>query len=230
MRRRSEFLDTAQTYRDEEKYELAGEYYSLAGYAYVVSTWDTIRTRDIGYLKKGQLLEGFVWQEYAATCYAVSGSSRKQNRAEQGIVGLEDVRETLIQHPAWIGLSWELEGDLRQIGGLSGADDAYATALEQFREVEDTCNDSEILSWTTEPGFNETGLFITELTEGVGAAVELAELRNDDGHPSLTKRLEYKRDQLSRLVDRLTQRGVWELKNRDLPTAEDDMRDEDEIN
>lgn len=217
----SRFIKKAHDFRKNHDYLQAGEYYSIAGHAYLAESWDLIRAKDVGFLRKGGLLKAYVWQEYAATCYKLSeAQSRAENRAKQGILGLEDVRNNMIEHPAWIGLSWELEGDLQVIANLSGVDEAYETALTYFREVELSCNESEILSWCTEPGFNETSLYVTELAVGVGIDLELSDLRLKDEQPSLIKRLEYKRERLSTLLEQLEDQGEWRWENHSLPTIE----------
>jgi len=220
----SQFVARAREFRKRNDLRMAGEYYSIGGLAYLATTWDEIKSQDIGYLRKGPLFEGFVWQAYAATCYRVVGApERAENRSKQAILQLEDARDTLVDHPAWIGLSWELEADLRVIAGLPEYRDAYDTALEYFREVESSSNESEILSWTTEPGFNETALYVMHVAEGVEREVELSTLRTTDGQPSLRKRVDYKREQLPGMLEKLADQGEWPGVDHDLPTIEYDL-------
>lgn len=223
MRPRSEFVSIARNARRNHQYKKSGEYYSLAYYAYLTAAWDERRTHDLGYLRMGSLLQPFVWAEYAATCYKVAnGGRRSVNRVKQGLLALDDIRENVIDHEAWVGLSWELEADLRQIAELSEVEAAYTTAMKNYRVVESNSNDSEILSWTSEPGFNEASLFVVALVEGVGENIDITNLRTENNQPSLAKRLEFKQDNLARLLEQLMNQGKWQWMDHQFPSIDDD--------
>lgn len=228
MKPSSEYVSEAHEHRRRHEYQLAGDYYSIAGYASLATEWDTIRADDVSHLQKGDVLKAFVWQEYAATCYRLAGlPSRVDNRARQGILGLEDVRNTVVEHQAWLGLTWELAADLRVIADLPGSEEAYETASEHYREVEASSTDSQLLGWVGEPGFNETMLYLVTLAEGVGVELEMNDVRLDDETASLLPHLEYKRERLAELLETLDAQGVWKSEQMSDPDQNVDNHEDE---
>lgn len=222
MKRSSKYVKQAHEHRSTNDYLQAGEYYSVAGHAYLATAWDSIRSSELGPTRQGGLLEAFVWQEYATVCYILADHQcRAVNRAEQAILGLEDVRTCVLDHPVWIGLTWELVGDFRVLAGLPESDGAYGSALAQYSDFESSTTEGDVLGWITEPGFNETILFLLDVARGVDVTLEIQKMRTRDGHPSLIEHLEYKREHLAGLREQLLAQGEWRRTERDLPTVED---------
>lgn len=216
---------------DAHDYPSAGEWYSIAGHGRLAGCWTAAREENLSYLLKGSLLQAIVYWQYATTCYRVADEDgRAENRARQGVLALSDLRGRLAEHPAWIGLSWELEADLRIAGGVEGersAEAAYATAPDHLREVERSDNSSESLSWNGEPRFNETALYLTEVADGADVDLTLDGLRLRDGDPSIVNRTEYERDRFRSLHDRLAGRDAWDVADPDLTTVEEEQAAEE---
>ncbi len=229
MTRGSKFVARAREYLESDEYQMAGEYYSIASHAYLAESWDSIRKNDLETTQKGWLPESVVWQEYAATCYTLADSpGRTKNRARQAILTLKDIRTNVIDHSAWIGLTWELEGDFNLIAGLNESDDAYETALEYYGDVESNTTDGNVLGWVTEPGINETLLYVMHVANGVGIDLTMSDLRTRQEEASLREHVEYKQANLRSLLDQLFDQGTWNWEIT-LPTREelgDDTRSE----
>lgn len=194
------YIQKARTLAKEGRYERAGEYYSMESLESIASGWDNIRNNTGQFDGSGNLLSGFVWGEFAALYYLLGRPIRAENRSRQCILGLEDARNNLLDHPAWLGLAWELDGDFRHIENTNGSGESYDRALENFEELESSCNMSEIVAWAHEPGFTEMRDFLDKLSHTLDIDVQIGQPANMENGYSHSQRVSNKNRKFNKYI------------------------------
>lgn len=114
----------------------------------------------------------------------------------------------MFDHEAWIGLTHDIEGDVRTIGRLGGADGAYRSAVEHYRELEKNTNVHEYIAWIDELGFDTSFYYLLRLLRGLARDLD-EETRTTIESRSLVARIEYKQAKLPTLLEELEERGEW---------------------
>lgn len=205
------YVKIADQYRENEKFEDAGDYYGIAGYHSLASSWARVSRSDE--IEKGPIADSIVDQQYAATCYRLGeNSSRCANRCQQAVLLLADLRDRIFNHDAWIGLTYDLEGDFRVIGTLQGSDEAYNKASEYYQKVENNADIDEIIAWTDELGFDSNFRYLLRVLHALGRGID-DEKYTAIGSHSLVERIEYKEMELPSLLDSLEDSGTWNWKD-----------------
>jgi hypothetical protein len=149
---------------------------------------------------------------------------RCQNRCEQAILVVSDIRDNVSPHPdlgnateAHTGLAYEYIADFRLLGDLGDYDECYKRAHDQYKIVERNSNISQILGWSGEGEFEEAIQCLKRTAEAVGNPVR--EPTRAEIERSLMKRIDYKREHFPDLLEDLFDGSswIWEEGENNLP-------------
>lgn len=205
------YVKIADKHREKMDFEEAGDFYGIAGYHALASSWARVSTSDA--IEKGPIADSIVDQQYAATCYRLGEkSNRCKNRSKQAILLLADLRDRVFDHDAWIGLTYELEGDFHVIGSLKGNGEAYSKASDYYQKVESATDIDEIIAWTDELGFDSNFRYFIRVLRALGRDIDDETITAIGSH-SLVERIEYKEAELPALLDSLEENGTWHWDN-----------------
>lgn len=201
------YVKIANQHREEADFEDAGDFYGIAGYHALASSWARVSRADS--IEKGPIADSIVDQQYAATCYRLGDrSNRCKNRCKQALLLLADLRDRVFDHDAWIGFTYDLEGDFRVIGTLQGVSEAYNKASDYYLKVERNTDIDQIIAWTDELGFDSNFRYLIRVLRGIGRDLD-DEKKSVIGSHSLVERIEYKETELPSLLDSLEDSGTW---------------------
>ncbi|WP_436925270.1 hypothetical protein [Halosimplex amylolyticum] len=140
-------------------------------------------------------------------CFRLAGSSdRCRNHSEQGCLIVSDlIRGKELEAEPELGLCHEILGDLRVVGEIENADEAYETAAEFYSGT-----DSH-LGWQMEDGFDDFSLLVTDLADSAGYTIS-TETREEVTRTSLDARIRFKRNHFAKIIDTVLAAGNWESK------------------
>lgn len=145
----------------------------------------------------------------ATLCYRVAGrDERATNRAGQGALVAEDLRDAVLDGGVAAGAMWEYVGDFRLLSGLYGAAEAYDRAEATYATNEgdrDDCPGDVLL----EDG--STRVFLA-VARSAGAGLDRGDLHGGADTPArqLSARIRVKRERYPELVERAVDRGTLE--------------------
>jgi len=185
------YQERADQSRAEEEFEASGQYFTLAAYKHLA---------DCEY-PEGQGLSSAIAlgdaiysiQSAAVDFYRAARQTRVENRCRQGILVLEDFRDSLSTHSAIDAVLTESIADLEVIAGIGNPSETYAEALSYYEDV------GEPTRWQSEPIFQSTLYFVIELADAMNDPISKStqlELMN-----SFNDRVSLKRDRLPDLLD-----------------------------
>jgi len=189
---------TADEAREEGNNKTAGRYYALDAFESLV-------------MKEGEqawIIAGIQSLLKSAICYRISPDIEAcKIRCYQGIAIVEDTDELLYDEKPLHGLSNEIIGDFRLIGGLGGHREAYDIARQTYAAHEAVQSETwNTIQWQSEDEFQlSLGPFL-QVAWAVGHEFENpGEIRNS----SLIARINAKIDQFESLLSDLEENGEW---------------------
>lgn len=139
----------------------------------------------------------------ACVCFHLGGETeRGQNRSRQGLLIVDDLRVSTFEGPVQEGLSHELAGDFRVLGGFGGHDHEYEQALEGYEQT------TNPFGWMGEPEFElPITLFIRLARSADWDLDEKTEL--DILNRSLVDRIEYKKQHFPAIFRAVLENGTF---------------------
>lgn len=176
----------------------AGEYFTIAGYR-------TLGKEPL-YPSSGGELKHFL---EAATCYLVGGQrDRAVNRCKTGILRAEELHERAMNQPepeldihkANRGTWKEVIGIFRQVGDISGSDDAYAQAFDIYESAGDPS------SHRAEPPKTPIYTWFRALEMGAIDQSRGVEFQRSKTYTQYGK---YMREHIPEYLDTVTKQGEW---------------------
>jgi len=155
----------------------------------------------------------------AATCYRIAGDDfRAQNRCDIGVLLAEDYLEYIEAEymgndeiePYWfaeirVGAWHEFIGDLRTIAERDDAEEAYEQAKEIYGEGE-----AEFCMGEKE--HTRLAAFFRKVREAVESDISYESIEYQPLGPTFVDWIEYKRERLPALLNRLEEMGEWRSK------------------
>lgn len=144
----------------------------------------------------------------AALCFRLDGSlERAQSRCNQGVIVVTDARDherkfTNPRNRARQGLAFEIIGDLQLFGNFDSYDDSYRNAKEIYSSVESS------FGWQAEEEFESLIRPLFDLAESVEYNID-AKTQDEITRTSLVKRIEFKRDNYTHILDGILNEGGW---------------------
>lgn len=203
--------DFANRLRTEEKLETAGAYYTSAAYEGIRDfRWspDFLIEQSMEYPNVSSFGWGLRELLLATLCYRLDGNEgRARNRAQQGVIIVEDVQqyEELFQNDPRQGWCHEVIGDFRLVAGLAGYDESYKKGAALYQGIENP------IGWQSESEFEffmqPLVMFANSVDYGLDDETESAIRRR-----SLTDRIAYKRDHYPKIVEQVVRAGNWDEK------------------
>lgn len=201
----SEYADTADDKRQNKQFVEAGDYYTQATYEYLGESGPNP--------DRSKSSKGLHYLAMGSICYRLGDRYDScRNRCKQGALIAESFSERAMnQKPtssqyeiARRGAWAEYIGDFRILGGLDDADEAYEVAKDVYREAKDP----------RLAIIEQEHMRLVELLRKIGTATEydLGELyrlqRHHEGG-TLTDWVDYKREHLPKVLDRLLKQEEW---------------------
>jgi len=201
--------ETAVAALAERRYEVAGDAYTRAGRRVLADPRpDADPFADD---EQGWVGDGLAHLVTAALAYRVADrADRATRRAVEGAAIARDL-ENALSHPVQQACLAALVADFRVAGGLDGADDAYAEAVERFEAAGKSIDAPR--EWATTPLFEAAGAPIAQVARGFAdgeIAVGWEELHGsdpDDPGAFLAERARYRRRRFPSLVERAIDEG-----------------------
>lgn len=202
----SEYADIADEKRQDKQFVEAGDHYTQATYEYLGESGPAP--------DRSKSSKGLHYLAMGAICYRLGDQyDWCRNRCRQGVLIAESISErALSQKPssnqyeiARRGAWSEYIGDFRVLGDFDNADEAYEAAKDVYREAEDP----------RLAIIEQEHMRLVELLRKLGTATEydLEELyrlqRHYDGG-TLTEWVDYKREHLSKALERLLRQNEWQ--------------------
>jgi len=190
-------------------YTEAGDRYTRAGWSVLADPRPDSDPFDPG--DRGWVGTGIKYHLIATLCYRVADQSATARfRAVETVAAAGNLaRQT--DHPAQEACFEELRADCRVAGDLSGASDAYDTAIETYKSASSATDDPKSLSTT--PLFQAAAAPLKQVARSLAngeIAIDWGDLHGaDHTNPGrfLAARPEYKRRRFPKLVDRLLDEG-----------------------
>jgi len=201
--------ETAVAALADRSYERAGDAYARAGRRVLADPREGVDP--FAPDEKGWVGDGLAHLLASALAYRVAGrDDRATRRGVEGVAVARDLTNAL-DGPGQRGCLLEFAADFRVAGGLDGADAAYETAADAYREGADAVDDPR--GPATTPLFEAAAAPIKQLARGSAdgeIAVEWTDLHGDD--PSdpgafLAARPAFKRRRFPEHLDRAVERG-----------------------
>lgn len=201
-----EHLSAARESRKSDDLVSAGNYYTAAAHEYAGTVTEHIFPEpDKTYAAVSNLC-------YAATCYRIAGDDfRLQNRCDQGIHLAEDYIEYIqrqdfeersfgdLRRGAWP----EFIGDLRTVALREMADEAYDEAIEIYQSA------GEWEFVMAEQEHSSLAGYFRSLRRGLGQEIPPTAPEQEAFDISFAEWVEYKREHLPELLERLDEQGTW---------------------
>lgn len=178
-----------------------------SGIAYTLSAYTSLGLGDLETLD--QMASGVHYLFRAALSFRLAGAEKRaKNRTEQGLLIVDDIRTHVVRDRIEHGICYELEGDLRTIAELNGADGAYSSACEIYEEYEARTDIDEIVGQMAERSLQENTELLRELISVTD--FELSEQRKTRiEFQSPVARVEFKRRSFNSIVEDFIDRGEW---------------------
>lgn len=205
----SEYVDIADEKRQNKQFVEAGDYYTQATYEYLGQGGSkpnrSTSSKGLHYLAMGSI------------CYRLANRfDWCENRCQQGVLIAESISERALSHRpssnqyeiARRGAWAEYVGDFRILADLDNAADAYEVAKEVYREADDP----------KLAVIEQEHMRLVELLRKIGVAAEydLEELYSLQQHydgGTFTDWLDYKREHLPKVLERLLAQEEWQYKD-----------------
>ncbi|MEY7849043.1 hypothetical protein AB7C87_07535 [Natrarchaeobius sp. A-rgal3] len=196
----------ARELRQEGDLSLAGEHYTSSAYGYLM------RFRKVD-RNEPEALAPPMFGKFAtnlflgALCHRIAGDlERSNNQCKVAIFLIKDIRDHVPRFSGRsgipMGLCHELIGDFRLLGGFDSHDIPYQEAKQVYSRTD---NDRQ---WSAEPEFEIQMMLFIDLAESVGFDFSEEE-KEEIQYLSLEKRIQYKRNNFSLIIDQVIEAGNW---------------------
>lgn len=186
----------AYEHRREGEYSLAGDYFTQSAYEALRN--DAIRLGD-----DGQIGHGLYYLLHATVCYRLAKEDKRaQNRAQQGILIAEDLKENVVKESPKRGMLGEFIGDFNVTADLEDATEMYRLAASLYGE-----GDVEYTStWDSNPLIERNLKFFEDVVESANYEVEdFVEWRF-----AFTTRVNYKSKKFHDILAMIFEEGHWD--------------------
>lgn len=191
---------SADARRRDRDFEEAGTLYTSAAYAGFGATHLS------GF---GQLSSGLVCLLSACLCYRLAGNSaRTRNRARQGILIVEDIRDHIVETDLERALTAEYVGDFRVMAGIDDYASSYSRARDTYTSFEDSTTIEERIGHLSEECFSNNTVFLRRIRDATSVELD-EELRKDIENRSPVARIDFKTERLPELVDMILSQSTW---------------------
>jgi hypothetical protein len=201
--------ETAVAALAERRYEAAGDAYTRAAWRALADPRPDVDPFAAD--EQGWVGDGLAHLVTAALSYRVAERpDRATRRGVEGVAVARDL-ENALDHPAQRACLAGFVADFRVAGGLDGADEAYAEAVERFEESAASIDDPRALATTAL--FEAAGEPIAQVARGFAdgeIAVGWDELHGSDPElpgEFLAERVRYRRRRFPSLVERAVAEG-----------------------
>lgn len=186
----------ALTHVEEENWEKAGDYFTLDCYESLGES---------GFADRQLIANGLTSLLWACLSFRLSGDQQRwENHCKQGILIVNDLRETFFTDDIQKGLAHEVAGDFRTIGGLDGYDECYEKAMEYYTDYEYPTG------WMGEPEFVLIGRVFVRIAWSAEFDID-DQTVNQIVNQSLIKRIKYKRAYFTDIMKQILQKGSFKF-------------------
>lgn len=192
---------TADELRASGAYEAAGDVFTRAFYNHLGNS-------EYGeYIRNSSVGQGLYCLLGAALCYRLTGSKiHCENRCDQGILLVSDLREYITEEPALAGLLYECQGDFECIASTTASDcvssqidNPYCHAIEEYKEAD------HLDMWQSEPVFEWVYAFSVRVIDASSSTIDNLSVF----HSSPSMRVEYKQRHFEEIIRTVIESGEW---------------------
>lgn len=182
-------------------FERAAEYGTLIAYHSIsLGDWEYFEQVTGGMIRRLQR---------ACLDFRLAGkTTRAQNRARQGILLAEDIRESLTETTAQRGITFEYEGDFRVMGGLDDHARPYQKARGLYEVYEQETNIGQRIGQMREESVHENTMVLRSLIDATEFDLD-EDVKDEIYYTSLVTRIDFKLESLESIVADLLDRGEW---------------------